>query len=244
MMTVREVSELTGVSIRTLHHYDSIGLLSPSMRTEAGYRLYDEDSLARLQQILLFRELEFSLRDIREILSNPGFDRTRALQQQIELLELKRDHIENLLALARGLKDKEVSAMAFEPFDTSVLDEYTAEAKKSWGSTKEWEEYERKSKGRTMDETKAIGTQMMSLFEPFAKMAATGVDPASEESKAQARLIQEYITEHFYTCSDEVFLQLGRAYGSGGEFTKNIDATAGEGAAVFAMHAIEALVKQ
>ena len=82
----------------------------------------------------------------------------------------------------------------------------------------------------------------MELFKPFGRMAAEGVDPASPEAVAQARLIQSYITDHFYTCSDEVFLQLGRSYGCGGDFTRNIDATAGNGAGVFAMHAVEAAV--
>ena len=90
MRTVNEVSKLTGVSIRTLQYYDSIGLLRPSEYTDAGYRLYDDTSLERLQQILLFRELEFPLKEIRNILASPAYDKDRALQQQIELLELKK----------------------------------------------------------------------------------------------------------------------------------------------------------
>ena len=104
MKTVNEISKITGVSVRTLHHYDSIGLLKPTKVTEAGYRLYDDTALKRLQQILLFRELEFPLKDIRDILESPRFDRAKALEQQIALLELKKEHIENLLDLARGIK--------------------------------------------------------------------------------------------------------------------------------------------
>ena len=100
MMTVKEVSNLTGVSIRTLQYYDKIGLLHPAHRTQAGYRLYDDAALERLQQILLFRELEFSLEDIRKILKNPEFDREKALEQQITLLTLKKQHLEKLIALA------------------------------------------------------------------------------------------------------------------------------------------------
>ena len=91
MMTVNEVSKLTGVSIRTLQYYDKIGLLHPAKYTEAGYRLYDDAALETLQQILLFRELEFPLKDIKEIISSPDFDRSKALEQQIELLKLKRN---------------------------------------------------------------------------------------------------------------------------------------------------------
>ena len=95
MKTVKEVSRLTGVSVRALHHYDAIGLLKPTRVTEAGYRLYDEESLQRLQTILLFRELQFPLKEIKEILDSPGFDPIPALEQQIKMLELQRRHLDD-----------------------------------------------------------------------------------------------------------------------------------------------------
>ena len=104
MMTVHEVSRRTGVSVRTLQYYDKMGLLPPTARTEAGYRLYDDAALERLQQILLFRALAFSLKEIQAILQSPNFYRNRALDQQIHLLTLKRAHIDNLITFARGLK--------------------------------------------------------------------------------------------------------------------------------------------
>lgn len=240
MRTVHEVSELAGVSVRTLQYYDKIGLLVPTARTEAGYRLYGDEDLVRLQQILLYRALEFPLKDIKRIVGSPDFDRTRALSQQIELLRLRRAHIEGLIALAEGLMSGEEQTVSFAEFDTSKLDEYAAQAKAQWGEKPAWHEYERKSAGRTREEERAMGEELMELFKPFGAMAAAGVDPAGDEAVAQARRIQGYITEHFYTCTDEVFRQLGQAYGSGGDFTRNIDAVAGDGAAVFAMHAIEA----
>ena len=90
MMTVNEVSKLAGVSIRTLQYYDSIGLLKPAEYTESGYRLYDDAAMERLQQILLFRELEFPLKEIKEIVTRPDFDKQKALEQQIELLTMKK----------------------------------------------------------------------------------------------------------------------------------------------------------
>jgi DNA-binding transcriptional MerR regulator len=242
LRTVHEVSELTGVSVRALHHYDAIGLLCPSTRTDAGYRLYGAADLERLQHILLFRELEFPLKEIGQIIDNPGFDQSQALEQQIRLLELRREHIDKLLDLARAMKTKGMRTLAFDAFDTSKIEEYAAQAKATWGASPEWKEYERKSKGRTKGDERAMGEELMELFKPFGRMAAEGVDPASPEAVAQARLIQSYITDHFYTCSDEVFLQLGRSYGCGGDFTRNIDAAAGNGAGVFAMHAVEAAV--
>ena len=241
MKTVHEVSELAGVSIRTLQHYDSIGLLCPAKRTEAGYRLYSDEDLERLQQILLFRELEFPLKDIKRIVDSPDFDRSRALEQQIELLELKRERIGNLIHLAKSMMKKGTGTMSFEAFDTSKIDEYTRQAKESWGNTREWKEFEMKSAGRSAQDEKALGGELLALFEPFGRMAAEGADPVSDEAQAHARAIQDFISTHYYQCSDEVFKQLGVTYGSGGDFTRNINAAAGEGAAEFASQAIAAL---
>ena len=99
MMTVHEVSKRTGVSIRALQYYDSIGLLHPTAVTEAGYRLYDEAALLTLQQILLFRELEFPLKEIRIILTDPDFDRGRAMEQQLRLLKLRRERLDRIIDL-------------------------------------------------------------------------------------------------------------------------------------------------
>lgn len=239
-MTVHEVSELAHVSVRTLHHYDQIGLLKPSARSEVGYRLYDDTDLERLQQIMLFRELEFPLSDIRDILANPDFDQSRALEQQIRLLELKREHIDNLIVLARGMKAFGVKYMSFKSFDTSKLDEYMATAKESWGKTPQWAEYERKWVGKTKEDEAAMGERMMELFVPFGRMVTEGADPAGDEAQAQVDAIQAFITENAYTCTDEILEHLGRAYGSGGDFTRNINAVAGPGAAEFAAEAIDA----
>ena len=240
MKTVHEVSELAHVSVRTLHHYDQIGLLQPSARSEAGYRLYGDEDLARLQQIMLFRELEFPLADIRAILDSPDYDQGRALEQQIELLELRREHIDNLIDLAKTMKTMGVRALSFKPFDTSKLDEYMAAAREAWGKTPQWAEYEQKWAGKTKEDEAAMGERLMRLFVPFGKLAAEGADPACEEAWAQVAAIQAFITENAYNCTNEILAGLGRAYGSGGDFTRNINEAAGPGAAEFAAAAIEA----
>ena len=150
MMTVHEVSRLTGVSIRALQYYDEIGLLPPARYTEAGYRLYDEAALERLQQILLFRELEFPLKEIKRILDSPGFSRTKALEQQIELLKLKREHVDNLIRMAQTIKLTGGVKMDFAAFDKQKLEEYAAQARKSWGATPEYREFEQKNSGKTL----------------------------------------------------------------------------------------------
>ena len=116
MYTVRQMSSLSGVSVRTLHYYDGIGLLIPSSRSDAGYRLYGGADLARLHQIMLFRELEFSLADIRLILDAPDFDQRQALAQQIELLKMRRERIDLLIKMAKGIQERGVEAMGFEAF--------------------------------------------------------------------------------------------------------------------------------
>lgn len=240
MMTVHEVSKISGVSIRALHHYDRIELLPATEVTQAGYRLYDEAALERLQHILLFKALEFSLKDIKEILDSPDFDRSKALEQQIHLLELRKEHLQNLIDLARGIKAIGVKHMSFEAFDTRKIDEYAAQAKASWGTTDAYKEYEQKSAGRTKETQQKLNVEMMHIFAEFGKIK--DMSPESAEAVALAKKLQNHITENYYTCTDEILLGLGTMYAGGGDFTKNIDKVGGEGTAVFACEAIKASV--
>ncbi len=242
MLTVHEVSRLTGVSIRTLQYYDEIGLLAPASHTEAGYRLYDDDALERLQQILLFRELEFPLREIRRIIANPDFDRAKALEQQIALLELKREHLEGLISLARSIQSTGGrKQMDFSAFDTKKLDEYAAQAKATWGHTEAYKEYEKKNQGRTAEDSSALTGQMMQIFADFGAVKETS--PASEPAQALVHRLQEFITAHYYTCTNEILAGLGQMYAAGGEMTDNIDKAGGKGTAAFASKAIRLFCK-
>ena len=238
MKTVNEVSKLSGISVRTLHHYDEIGLLKPSSVTEAGYRLYDDTALERLQHILLFRELQFPLKDIKEILDSPNFDRNKALEQQIELLTMKKEHLENLILFARGIKLLGVRYMGdFSAFDTRKLDEYAAQAKESWGKTEAYKEFEEKSKNWTEATEKNLEVEVMSLFAAFGEMK--DLDPADERVQAQVKKLQDYFTENFYNCTPQILSGLGRMYAGGGEFTENIDSVGGAGTAEFTNQAIQ-----
>ena len=238
MMTVHEVHTLTGVSIRTLQYYDRIGLLPPAARTDAGYRLYDDAALERLQQILLFRELEFSLKEIQSILQSPNFDREKALEQQIRLLTLKREHLDNLIAFARGFKQVGGKNMNFSAFDTEKMDAYAAQAKAQWQHTEAYQEFSEKNKGRSKEAEEALARGLMSIFADFGRCKAA--DPASPEAQALVKRLQSYITEHYYRCTSEMLRSLGAMYGAGGEFTENIDRAGGEGTAKFAERAIAA----
>lgn len=164
MMTVNEVSKLTGVSIRALQYYDKIGLLRPTRYTQSGYRLYDDTALETLQQILLFRELEFPLKEIKEIISRPDFDRKMALEQQIKLLTMKKERLENLIGFAREIQLKGVKTMDFSVFDTKKIDEYARQAKEQWGNTTEYKEFEQKYAGRDKEEERAVAEKLMQIF--------------------------------------------------------------------------------
>lgn len=237
MKTVNEVSKLTGVSIRTLHYYDKIGLLHPTDVTESGYRLYDDTDLERLQQILLFRELEFPLKEIGNILDSKDFDRSKALEQQIELLTLKKEHLENLIDFARGIKAIGVKKLDFTVFDTKKIDEYAKQAKEQWGKTEAYQEFEQKSKDWSDSDMKIINKEFMGLFVEFGKLI--NQDPSSDLVQELVRELQNYISEHFYTCTPEILLSLGQMYGGGGDFTENINKAGGGGTAEFAAKAIE-----
>ena len=207
MMTVNEVSKLTGVSIRALQYYDKIGLLHPAEYTEAGYRLYDDTALERLQQILLFRELEFSLKEIQSILQSTDFDRDRALDQQICLLTLKKEHIENLITFARGLKQVGGMNMDFSAFDTAKMDEYATKAKEKWQHTNAYQEYTQKNKGRSKDAEEALARGLMLIFSDFGK--CKDGDPALPEAQALVKRLQAYISENYYQCTPEILQTLG-----------------------------------
>lgn len=237
MKTVKEVSELTGVSIRTLHYYDSIGLLHPAKTTESGYRQYDDIALERLQQILLFRELQFPLKEIKEILDSPNFDKDKCLEQQITLLQLKKEHLENLIELACGIKMIGVKKLDFKAFDTKKIDEYEKQAKAAWGQTKEFKEFEEKRKEWNDDQWKTINVEFMGIFADFGKMIHKS--PSDELVQKQVKKLQDYITEHFYTCSLTILKELGKMYAGGGSMTENIDKAGGTGTAEFVEKAIE-----
>ena len=235
MMTVNEVSKLTGVSIRALQYYDKIGLLSPAGYTESGYRLYDDAALEMLQQILLFRELEFPLKEIRKIISSPDFDKKKALEEQITLLTMKKEHLENLIGFAREIQMKGETTMDFSVFDTQKIDEYAKQAKQRWGKTDAYKESVQKAAGRSKEE-EAVMENFMQIFADFGKLKDT--DPRSADARSQVKILQDYITEHFYQCTDEILDGLGQMYAAGGEFTENIDRAGGAGTAQFTAEAI------
>lgn len=236
MRTVKEVSELTGVSIRTLHHYDEIGLLKPTSVTEAGYRLYDDAALEKLHTILLFRELEFPLKEIRQIMESPSFDPTEALEQQIELLEKQYRHIGRLIALASEIQRRGKAAMGFEAFDKSEIEQYKQEARERWGNHEAYQEYVHRQLRKTPQQSEQEGQELMAFLQTIGQIRH--LPPQSDEAQQKIRDLQSLFSRNFYNCTDQILSCLGEMYVDNERFRKNIDEECGEGTALFLRDAI------
>ena len=236
MRTVKEVSRITGVSVRTLHYYDAIGLLKPTKVTEAGYRMYDDTALSRLQNILLFRELQFPLKEIKVILDSHGFSQEEAIAQQIKLLELQYKHIGELISFAREIQTKGVRTMNFEVFNTNEIEQYKEEVKAKWGHSKAYREYEQRASSQSEHNYDKFADEIMSLF---TKLGALKQFPPTDKAvQEKVAVLQSYINENFYTCNNEILKELGEMYVCDERFKKNIDHFGGEGSGEFVRQAI------
>lgn len=236
MRTVKDVSKLTSVSVRTLHYYDAIGLLTPTKVTDAGYRMYDDTALSRLQSILLFRELQFPLKEIKEFLDSPDFNQEEAIAQQIKLLELQYKHIGELISFAREIQTKGVKTMNFEVFDTNEIEQYKAEVKSKWGNSKAYQEYEQRVVSHSEHNDSKFVNEIMSLFTDLGAMKQ--LPPTDKAVQEKIAALQAYINENFYTCSNDILKELGEMYVCDDRFKKNIDRFGGEGTAKFVREAI------
>ncbi len=220
-MQIRELAELTGVSVRTLHYYDEIGLLKPArVDKTTGYRYYDETSLLRMQEILFYRELDFSLKNIAEILSSPHYDKNMALKQQKHLLTLKKERLERLIcAVDDAMKGENVMSA----FDNRDFEQYKAEAKQRWGNTDAYREYEEKAKVQSKNSQQAAADGMNAIFAEFAQCMKNGEAADSAAAQALVKKLQQHITDNFYTCTKAILAGLGQMYVQDERFQKNID---------------------
>lgn len=236
LMSVHEVAKLTGITVRTLHYYDEIELLKPTKVTEAGYRMYDDTALRRLQNILLFRELEFPLREIKAILNSPDFDPSEVIAQQIELLELQYKHIGELISFTREIQKKGVTAMNFDVFDKSEIEKYEAEIKAKWGNTKAYQEYMQKDIARNGSSYRKIANELLTMFSALGELRH--LTPNADEVQNKIAALQKFITDNYYVCTNEILSGLGEMYVSDERFRNNIDKVGGDGTADFVKQAI------
>jgi len=215
--TVKQLSDMAGVSVRTLHHYDAIALLKPDSRSAAGYRLYGDEQLLRLQQILFFRELDMTLEEIRELLDRPGFDQVAALEEHRRLLALRGERIARLVATVdrtigrlKGetmLTDEEL----YEGFSREEIESMKLEAKSRWGVTPAWAESQKRVAAMSKERFREVGAEGEAIDAALGDALAAGEAPSSPAVQALMRRKAEWLRA-FYEPSAELFKGLGEMY--------------------------------
>ncbi|RDY72540.1 MerR family transcriptional regulator [Halobacillus trueperi] len=231
MYKVKEMAEMTGVSVRTLHHYDHIDLLSPSYVSEKGYRLYSEKELARLQQILFFKEMDFSLKKIKDILDDPDFDEGDALQRHREILREKKKRLERLIrSVDQTLQTLEGEERMknedrFRPFDKSEIEahqkKYEKEVEERWGNTDAYKQSKQITSQYTKEDWEKIQREGDKIDRALVKLMDR--DPSDPDVQQLIDKKRQHITGHFYECNLQIFRGLADMYVNDPRFTKNID---------------------
>lgn len=240
-LQIKEFAVLTGVSVRTLHYYDEIGLLKPSFVDEQnGYRFYDETSLERMQEILFYCELDFSLKSIGEILVSPNYDKQKAFAEQKRLLTIKKERLERLIAALEQAENGEITMSAFDNSEyETARQQYEDEAKQRWGGTDAYKESLAKTAGYSKEQWSDALGGMNGIFAEFADCKNCGESVDSDTAQRLVKKLQNYITEHFYHCTDEILTGLGQMYIGDGRFKNNIDKCGEGGTAEFVSEAIK-----
>ncbi len=224
--TIHNLAKLAGVSVRTLHYYDEIGLLSPASIQKNGYRQYEEPQLIRLQQILFFRELDFELSEIKEILNRPNYSVIGALQEQKKMIELKRKRLDKLITTItttittmqnnQPIKDEEL----YDAFKDNDVKQYQAEVKERWGNTEAYKQSTAKVAKMTKAEMAALKEKQKNLTERLA----AAMDMPFDSQKAQGLVAEHYQgIQFFYDCPIEMYQNLGQMYVDDPRFTAYYD---------------------
>lgn len=222
-LSVSEAAKRAGVSVRTLHYYDEIGLLKPSETTQAGYRFYDDAAMASLQQILFYRELDVPLEQIGRILNAPDNDRTEALRKHRALLMMKRRRLDDMLRLV----DETIGGIAMydeRPTPSqadweAVREQYAKEAAQRWGNTEAFLESREKHAGYTPRQEAQIKAEMEDIFRAFGACA----DPEGARAQELVKRWQAHITKYHYRCTDGILACLGQMYANDPRFAAELD---------------------
>ncbi len=228
---VKEVSDMVGLSVRMLHHYDKKGLLKPDHLTDAGYRQYSEENLIQLQQILFLRELDFSLDAIKNMMVDSAYDSMEVLDRQQKLLEMK---VQRLLKIVDNIEKTKESVKRggsmsnkerFDGFDMNEIEahkeKYAKEVKDRWGDTDAYAQSVKRTANYTVDDHERIQKETDALYEALVKLMGSDVSDAAVQVLVAAR--RQMITDHYYDCTMEIFAGLGQMYVADERFTKNLD---------------------
>ena len=244
-LQIKEFAGLTGVSVRTLHYYDEIGLLKPSFVDEQnGYRFYDEASLERMQEILFYRELDFSLKSIAELLASPNYNKQKALAKQKQLLMLKKERLERLITALEQAEKGDITMSAFDNNEyETARQQYEDEAKQRFGETDAYKESRTKTGGYSEDKWNDVLGGMNCVFAEFAECKNCGERADSGTAQRLVKKLQDYITKNFYHCTDDILAGLGQMYVCDERFRNNIDKN-GDGTAEFVSEAIRIYCKK
>ena len=244
-MNVGEVAALAGVTVRTLHHYDRIGLLSPSGRTSAGYRQYGPADLDRLHRVLVYRELGFPLEEVATLLDDPAADPAEHLRRQHRLLL---DRVERTRAMVAAV-EKEMEAMdmgisltpeeRFEVFGAHDPAQYEAEAEERWGETEAWQESQRRTRSYTKEDWLRVKAEGEDVERRFAEALRDGVPADSERAMDLAEEHRQQISRNYYACPPELHAALGRMYVEDERFTAHYEQRA-PGLAQYVSTAVQA----
>ncbi len=236
----KDFADLTGVSVRTLHYYDEIGLLQPGFVDEkSGYRFYDEKSLQRMQQILFYRELDFPLKTISRILSSPNYDKQKALQDQKRLLVMKKERLERLIcALEEAERGETINMSVFDNKELEAKrEEYAKEAEARWGATDAYKESQKKTAAYGKEKWSELQEGMSDLIRTFGAAMSQGRPPQDEAVQTLVQQWKDFISSNYYTCTNEILAGLGQMYVADERFKKNMDREQ-EGTAEFMAEAI------
>lgn len=220
-MQIKEFAIATGVSIRTIHYYDEIGLLTPAYVDKiTGYRYYDENSIIRMQEILFYRELDFSLKSIKEILTSPNYDKNKVFNEQKELLILKKERLEKIIfAIDAAMEGENVMSV----FDNSEFEKYKNEVKEKWGQTEAYKEHSEKTKTYSKEKWNNLASGMDQIMTMFSVCMKNGSEANSTEAQELVRKLQNHISENYYHCTNEILASLGGMYIADERFKNNID---------------------
>lgn len=244
-LTVGALARMAGVTVRTLHHYDEIGLVVPPGRTAAGYRTYGRAEVERLQEVLFFRELGFALDEIKQIVSRPGYDRATVLERQRELLEARAEHLLVLVdAVDRAVRAErsgttmtnEEMLDVFGDFDPA---EYNEEAEERWGNSDAYKQSAARTARYTKQDWETIKAENDAIYQRFLGLMAAGEAAEGGAAMDEAEEHRAHITRWYYDCPKTMHAGLGQMYVADARFKENID-EAGEGLAEYMCAAIAA----
>nr|WP_062340193.1 MerR family transcriptional regulator [Herbidospora sakaeratensis] len=243
--SVGQVAAFAGVTVRTLHHYDEIGLLSPSERTAAGYRRYAGPDLDRLQQVLFYRELGFPLEEITTILDDPGADAQTHLRRQHELLRRRIARLEALVASVETAMEAARMGVSLTPeeryevFGEFRPEDHAEEAERRWGGSSAWTESRRRTASYSKADWERITAEAGALVTDWHALFAAGVPAASPEATAVAERHRAHISRWFYECGYEIHVGLGEMYVADERFAANYERVA-DGLAAYIRDSIAA----